>query len=297
MQKDRKYVEGNKIKKTKLTDELKKYYSRLSETIFGKIKKTRQISGGKYKKLKRITISVSMVCNFHCKYCSVFDFEKTKPDYKFIDEEDVRLILDGLKSSSFKPDVVTLAGAEPLLNPNIDKIVDLMISYKFKRIEIISNATVLTKKNIKVLKKVTDIEFSIYPHSRKIYDKLKSSTLLKELQKSADVHFRMIEDFWNYNELCFFDDPQANYNKCIMKDQCMVATKEGLYRCWILFILGEDVCPYEKEKMTMYLNKKTPFDKCSTCSHWIGEKYAHKTLKQNEDSRIVDKGIKFINEF
>lgn len=260
-------------------------------------KKTHQLSLGKYKELKRITIPVSTVCNFHCKYCSVFDFEKTKPSYKFMDEEDVRQGLDGLKSSSFEPDMVSLAGAEPLLNPNIDKIVDLVISYKFKRIEIISNATILTKKNIEVLKKVTDIEFSIYPHSHKIYDHLSGSTLLKELQESAAVNFRMIEFFYNYNQTCFFDDPQANYNSCIMKDQCMVATKEGLYRCWILFILGEDVCPYEKGKMRAYLHKKTPFNKCSTCPQWIGEKYVHKTLNQDKDSRVVDNAIRFIDEF
>jgi len=265
------------MKKIKLTDEFKKYYSWLNETIFWKIKKTRQLSYGKYKELRRITIPVSMVCNFHCKYCSVFDFEKTKPDYKFMDEEDVRQVLDGLKHSSFEPDMVTLAGAEPLLNPNIDKIVDLVNSYKFKRIEIISNATVLTKRNVEVLKKATDIEFSIYPHSRRIHDHLKDSPLLRELHRSAAVSFRRIEDFHNYNEPCFFDDPQANYNSCVMKDQCMVATKEGLYRCWILFILGEDVCPYEKGKMRAYLNKKTPFNKCSTCSHWIGKKYVHET--------------------
>jgi len=283
------------MKNTRLTDEFKKYYSRLNEYKFWR--KKPQLPQGKYENLKRITIPVSVVCNFHCQYCSVFDFEETKPKYKFMDEGDMRQLFNGLKASSFKPDMVTLAGAEPLLNPNIDKIVDLAISYKFKRIELISNATMLTEKNIEVLKKVTDIEFSIYPHSRKIYEKLKGSTLLEELQKYANVNFRIVDVFYDYHESCYFDDPQENYDKCIMKDQCMVATKEGLYRCWILFILGEDVCPYEKAKMRMYLHKKTPFKKCSTCSHWIGEKHAHETLKPDEDSIIVDKAIKLINEF
>jgi len=277
----------------KLPDALKK----LGETIPWKYERRHQLSLGKYKKLTRVTIPISMVCNFHCKYCSVFDFEKTKPSYKFLNEEDVRQILDGLRSSCFEPDMVTLAGAEPLLNPGLDKIVDLVVSRKFKRIEIISNATVLTKKNIEVLKRVTDIEFSIYPHSRKILDHLTGSVLLKELERSAAVNFRMVEEFYNYRERCSIDDPQANYDSCIMKDQCMVATKEGLYRCWILFILGVDVCPYDKAKMRAYLRKKTPFSKCATCSHWIGKKYVHETLNPDADSRVVDKAAALIDEF
>jgi len=248
-------------------------------------------------KIKRITLPVSLVCNLSCKNCSVFDFIGGKPlRYKYMTPGQVKEILDKLVKCEIEVGQVTLAGAEPFMNPDIGEIVDIVNSYGFKEVEIITNGTLLNKKNLEILKKVSNISISIYPHTKSIQETLEKEGLVKEFDKNSYTWLRVTNDMYKYNQNVKIEDVQHNYDICSMKDKCLVVTTAGVYRCWVLYRLEQDICPYDKEKLQAYLSQKEPYGKCASCDHWLTPRLKHECLNPENDKKVVETAIKLIKK-
>jgi len=243
----------------------------------------------------RIVIVICPQCNLHCRDCALLDFHGSKKIGKMLEIDDIRNILEVFKKEGLCPSTLTLQGGEPLLHPHFEEIVDLCLSYGFPCLEIITNATLLTPKILSILKKATNVEFSIYPFSKKIYRALKSSKMLLELKKSVCVNFRLVDDFHVYNkDAVEIRDVQKNFDSCTMKDQCRVVTPKGLYRCWILYMLDQDCYPLERNAMIECLARKAPFKKCGSCDHWIGPTVRCKSASPGIDKKVVNKAVDII---
>lgn len=100
-----------------------------------------------------IYIYPTTFCNFRCSYCAhSLDYDAMKREYDFIPEsmtiDTFKVIVHQLRSFSHKLKLLSLTGqGEPLLNSNIADMVELAKKNDIaERIEIITNASLLTKK-------------------------------------------------------------------------------------------------------------------------------------------------------
>lgn len=105
----------------------------------------------------QVQMEIESLCNFNCKYCvrgcSVpYDLNKmlTINDYKTLFDE-----FDELGISQ-----VTFSGGEPFLRKDINDILMLTTEYGFK-VNIFSNASLITQSNIDVLKKIRFVGLQI----------------------------------------------------------------------------------------------------------------------------------------
>lgn len=89
------------------------------------------------KRFKRIYIEITNVCNLSCNFCP-----KTKRQLKFMDEETFSHILKEIKP--YTDYIYFHLMGEPLLNPNIEKFLELSREAGFK-VNITTNGTLLNK--------------------------------------------------------------------------------------------------------------------------------------------------------
>ncbi|WP_294342117.1 radical SAM protein [uncultured Clostridium sp.] len=89
------------------------------------------------KRFKRIYIEITNVCNLSCNFCP-----KTKRQLKFMDEETFSHILKEIKP--YTDYIYFHLMGEPLLNPNIEKFLELSRETGFK-VNITTNGTLLNK--------------------------------------------------------------------------------------------------------------------------------------------------------
>lgn len=103
----------------------------------------------------RVTLDSSEVCNFKCNYC----FRSGKPEKSWgyalknqlMSFDIFRTAVNQLKEFPSMPRVIALSGSgEPLCNPNIPQMVRYIKEQGFlSKIEIHTNASLLTEKNVK----------------------------------------------------------------------------------------------------------------------------------------------------
>lgn len=98
--------------------------------------------------LKRSLLVVSFICNNRCKLCGVESPYYEKPPH-FSAEDLCRTITQYFKIVSHV-DKFTLSGGEPLIHPEIVKIVShlKMFSQQYNKLEIISNGKVLMSEDL-----------------------------------------------------------------------------------------------------------------------------------------------------
>lgn len=97
------------------------------------------------KKLKRIYIEITNVCNLACDFCP-----KTKRKSEFMEVETFNKILDEIKPYT---DYIYLhVKGEPLLHPKLDEFLDLSYEKGFK-VNITTNGTLINKEKHKLLNK------------------------------------------------------------------------------------------------------------------------------------------------
>ena len=93
------------------------------------------------KKFKKVYIEITNVCNLSCSFCP-----KTKREYKYLSVEDFKHTLEQVKP--YTDYIYFHLMGEPLLNPNLEKFLDLAYENNLK-VNITTNGTLLPKvKNI-----------------------------------------------------------------------------------------------------------------------------------------------------
>ena len=109
------------------------------------------------KRFKRIYIEITNICNKNCKFCSPL----LRP-LKFMSVEEFEYILKEIKEYT---DYIYLhVKGEPLLHPNLDKILELCEEYNIK-VNITTNGTLLLEKTDILLKYNSVRQINVSLHS------------------------------------------------------------------------------------------------------------------------------------
>lgn len=108
------------------------------------------------KNFKKIYIEITNVCNLACSFCP-----QTKRPARFMNIETFKKILSQIKP--YGEYIYFHIKGEPLLHPDIDKLLDISYEEGFK-VNITTNGTLITKVKDKLLKKpaLRQINFSLH---------------------------------------------------------------------------------------------------------------------------------------
>lgn len=197
-------------------------------------------------------------------------------------------------------------GGEPLLNPNLNRIVSIVKSQRVcDDIYITTNGLMLLSVPVDIWNLVDVIEISIYPSTRKKLFKMLPNIYNLAIQSNTDVHMLSRPEF-KHTTLSSPIIPasltQHLYKECYYKKFCHTLFEGKLYKCapsvnisslTIDNLLGKDypdagIDIHSKEysssdslKSTIktYLDSSAPLHQCKYCLGSSGASYPH--IQQN----------------
>ena len=144
-------------------------------------------------------LTMSLRCNLKCKLCAAYSpYYDDPPTFSF---EFLKKSIDKYFEVVDYVELFTLAGGEPLLYKDIDKVLSYLLTYQqhIGKIEIITNATVLPGANLQeVLKHTNQVIFLIDNYG--IGKSTKVSELVEVLKKT-DTPFR-VRNYTSDNPHC-----------------------------------------------------------------------------------------------
>ena len=113
------------------------------------------------KKFKKIYIEITNICNLSCSFCSIDNRKKES-----ISVDNFEAILK--KIDEYTDYIYLHVKGEPLLHPDLEKILDLSLKYN-KQVNITTNGTLLTK-NVNILnhKAVRQINISLHSENNNV---------------------------------------------------------------------------------------------------------------------------------
>lgn len=132
------------------------------------------------KRFLKIYIEITNVCNLKCSFCSI---SKRESKYMSCEEfEDVCKKIHGYTNL-----IALHVKGEPLLNPNLDQILEICENYNLK-VNITTNATLIDKKIDVILKSkaIRQINFSLHSAEQNGMDK--EEYLKKVFKAATEIH-------------------------------------------------------------------------------------------------------------
>ena len=112
---------------------------------------------------KEITIELTNSCNYACPFC----YKNAHAKGSFISDETIQKIDSIVHKKVYN---FLLTGGEPTLHPNYLKYIDLFS--KYARVSMITNGSILFAHDFTVLKKLDQIQFSIYGCDNHEYERM-----------------------------------------------------------------------------------------------------------------------------
>lgn len=119
----------------------------------------------------RLTIELTAKCNFNCIHCYHAEHNISN---ELTLEEILNVVSQFKRLGLFH---VTLTGGEPFLRNDFEKIIEELSKMHLK-IDVYTNASLITEKNVKILKKpcIQGVQVSIYGNSEKVYNTITGTT-------------------------------------------------------------------------------------------------------------------------
>jgi organic radical activating enzyme len=123
-------------------------------------------------------------CTLKCRHC-IGDIPEIKKDEQYsISIEDYKIYLGNLLKNIKSLKLVRLLGGEPLLNKDIDKIIEYTLEQpKIKQVYLVTNATImLSNEVVNVLKKYpqkSTVDISNYSTNKELASKLKINEIIE----------------------------------------------------------------------------------------------------------------------
>ncbi|MCF7795060.1 radical SAM protein [Patescibacteria group bacterium] len=153
------------------------------------------------KTLDYVQWDITSRCNLNCLHCREKIVEEVKDDLDF---DECKMLIDQI--SAFNTHTLSIAGGEPLLSPNIEKVL-YYAKGKFKRLVISSNGTIMNDRILKMLKDcVTNVQISLDGSNAEIHDKIrgrgvfnKAISVIRLLQKN-DINVGVRLTLCDYNK-------------------------------------------------------------------------------------------------
>ncbi|MDF2842051.1 MAG: radical domain protein [Herbinix sp.] len=202
------------------------------------------------KKYKKVYIEITNVCNLQCDFCPT-----TKRKSAFMKVDLFSKILDQIKGHTEY--IYLHVKGEPLLHPELDKILDISYEKGFK-VNITTNGTLIHKVKDALLSKpaLRQINFSLHSFDGNDGANNKEEYLNNILSFSREAvqkaHMLIAYRFWNYEE-----DNSINREKMINNEMLVTIEKEFN----LPYNIQEQVTPGKGIKIMdrIYLNQDHQF--------------------------------------
>ncbi len=169
-------------------------------------------------------------CNLNCvECCNLSPFNKPK----FMSIEEVEEICIFLKNN-IRPEVIKLSGGEPLLHPELNKMVQIVKSYfPETKLRITSNGLLSNKLTSEIFKNIDQIWISNYKSTPVSQQKVEH---IKQLAKEYGVIFNIkdVDQFntiFAKNTLNNKEEIQEIYDDCWMRHRCLVVRNSRFFKC------------------------------------------------------------------
>jgi len=239
----------------------------------------------------KFNLNIITKCNLHCVGCSTLDYPDRGIAISDMSLDDVQQFCKVLSDNDIILEEILLMGGEPTLHPQFSEIVDyLMLSDRCHYLSVVTNGTNLTSKNMKILEKLDRVFITDYllaaPESKKISDYEWPENFEIWTRDSFNTHG--IREEWA--------EPRFNWDNCYMKDDCRVATTEGVYRCAITHAERTNMAEWTDHAQIDSIFGDEPFERCGTCNIGYAPYYQWKSHKPEIDRSNYIRGIKLIDE-
>lgn len=237
-------------------------------------------------------------CNLKCvECCNISPFNKSK----FMSTEDVEEICIFLENN-LNPEVIKLSGGEPLLHPELNKIVQIIKSYfPETKLRITSNGLLSNKLTPEIFKNIDQIWISNYKSAPVSQQKLER---IKQLAREYGVilNIKYVDQFnkiFAKDILTNKDEIQEIYDDCWMRHRCLMVRNNRFFKCtrsayiddYLQKTQGKTVNISEidsiaiddidfKTKALNFLNSPEVLRSCSYCLGVSGELIENKQLSK-----------------
>jgi len=250
-------------------------------------------------------LPLTHACTMGCSGCSYTDYKDMGNTIcNLMRFDDVKYIAHSIMDMNVKLRFLSFLGGEPTIHPEFDKIAEWLYQYKdvlFEKLVIHTNGTNLNKRFLDSVKYFDMIKMSLYPMNRPIKQEMIDSGM-DEWIRNQDTHiwYKEIDEFEIYGEER--DDleysKKLNWERCSYKWTCRVLTREGIYRCFVMYNNRVNVCDYsDRDKFIEYvMQEKDPMKPCKGCPMPPQTKKWESNTPER-DRKSINHGIKLIRNF
>ncbi len=254
-----------------------------------------------------LEFSAAEHCNLHCFGCSQSS-PFLKPAYPDLDM--LKQSLHFL-SRILKPENFIVLGGEPLLNPQLNQILDIgRGSGMFDYIYVTTNGILLHRMEALFWELTDIISLSVYPGTKHILEP--QIPTLKKIADKYDVALIVdcCDEFSHINLSGPLDDGelvQRIYNTCVLSNYCHTLYDGRFYKCHPVacrdrFLASFGVktnfgevdgvvitsVPDLYERVYEYLMDMKPLNGCTYCLGTCGRAFAHRLLRAGELGDLQD---------
>lgn len=146
-------------------------------------------------RLEFIWLSLTSRCNLKCLHC--YNESSSSSDRDIMTHEDWESVIK--QSALIGCEQMQFIGGEPMLNPHIFQLAETARNIGYKYIEIFSNGTLITRKDIEKIKHLgINIALSLYSNEAEVHDQITSvrgsfskTIRTMELLKEAKINTRI----------------------------------------------------------------------------------------------------------
>lgn len=235
-------------------------------------------------------------CNLRCTGCA-----QSSPHLPraFPDLDELSASLSRLERV-LRPERATILGGEPLLNPELDKLLEVVrAASMFERVVVTTNGLLLPKVSKGFWELVDSVELSVYPSTKAriatVLDEIldhawSSGTELQLLPTPQFRHIVLTSPIPEQSLVAFL------YRRCHFRHYCHTLQNGRFYKCGpstgIRQLLNSangscslgdsgiplDDSPQLRDRILEYLNASDPIEACTYCLGSSGSRYPHTQL-------------------
>jgi len=252
-------------------------------------------------KVPRLEIRAAEHCNLSCRGCAQLS------PYQLPSFPDLNVLRNSLTTLSnvLEADSVHILGGEPLLNPDIEALLDIVVASRIApSVSITTNGLLLGKCPDGLWAKISEVEISVYPSTVAAIKKLVPSLLEKAVQFSTSLCLLGTPTF-RHIVLSTPVEPANRvldvYRNCYYKDYTTTVHNGYLYRCAPCINISSGIhshrldpadrlkieAPYlDSGAVEHFLKQDTPMAACKYCLGTSGTEFDHSQMPRTSKAEF-----------
>lgn len=243
--------------------------------------------------IPRLEIRAAEHCNLSCKGCSQLSpFQSVKfPDLSIIERSLAQL------SQVLHARNVCVLGGEPLLNPELDILIELVRDADISgSISVLTNGLLLRNASVHFWSLIDEVEISIYPSTKRLLSRFLPELFDLAYQNSTWIRLLNTKEFQHIavsSRIKPRELVQEIFHRCYFKDFTHTLHAGYFFRCApsinINLIDVNGVDPYKdglfihggtefEEELVEFLDRSAPLEACNFCVGSSGSAFDHTQL-------------------